>query len=130
MYSIIENVLKNGGYNLNDIIRKIDTLWVKGNLTDDEKESLLTLARGGAKTENSLDVLAKLDELEKRVRALETTPETETPEEYPAYQDGKWYYNGDKCSFDGANYTCIAPDGVVCVWSPSAYPTYWEKIES
>ena len=131
MYSVVENVLKQGGYNLNDIIRKIDSLWVKGSLTDEEKESLITLARNGAKPENSLDILSKLDELEKRVRALETDtnkPEDNT-ETYPEYQDGKWYYNGDKCSFEGANYVCIAPEGVVCVWSPSAYPTYWEKVE-
>lgn len=126
MYSVVENVLKQGGYNLNDIIRKIDSLWVKGSLTDEEKESLITLARNGAKTENSLDILSKLDELEKRVRALETDTK-EDVEAYPEYQDGKWYYSGDKCSFEGANYVCIAPEGVVCVWSPSAYPAYWGK---
>lgn len=128
MYSVVENVLKQGGYNLTDIIRKIDSLWLKGSLNDDEKDRLISIAQNGAKTENSLDVFAKLDELEKRIRALEGNADEET-ETYPEYQDGKWYYSGDKCSFDGANYICIAPDGVVCVWSPSAYPTYWEKAK-
>ena len=98
---------------------------------DTERENLITLARGGAKTENTVDVLAKLNDLENRVRLLEsgeTTPKEDT-EEIAEYQDGKWYYKGDKVSFEGATYTCIAPNGVVCVWSPSAYPTYWEKAE-
>lgn len=130
MYSIVENVLKNGGYNLNDIIRKIDALWIKGDFTDEERNSLLSLARDGAKTENTADILAKLNDLENRVRLLENSEPTskEDAEEYPEYQEGKWYYNGDNCSFEGENYTCIAPDGAVCVWSPSAYPAYWEKV--
>ena len=129
MYSVVENVLKQGGYNLNEIIRKIDSLWVKGSLTDTEKDSLIAMARNGARAENTVDVLAKLNDLENRVRLLENG--NPLPEEgivgYPEYQDGKWYYSGDKVSFEGANYTCIAPESVACVWSPSAYPAYWEK---
>ena len=41
---------------------------------------------------------------------------------------GKTYYKGDKVLFDGKIYECIAPDGVVCVWSPSDYPTYWKRL--
>lgn len=41
---------------------------------------------------------------------------------------GKTYYEGDKVRFDGKIYECIAPDGVVCVWSPSDYPTYWKRL--
>ena len=50
------------------------------------------------------------------------------PVEYPEYVVGKWYYNGDKVSFKGKNYECIAPSGVVCTWSPEGYPTYWQEI--
>lgn len=127
MYSIVENVLKQGGYNLTDIIRKIEILWVKGSLTDDEKDRLFSIARNGAKAENSLDVLAKLDELEKRVRALEDNTDKPDAETYHEYEVGKWYYKGDKVSFEGENYVCIAPEGTVCVWSPKDYPAYWEK---
>lgn len=41
---------------------------------------------------------------------------------------GKWYYNGDKITFEGVKYKCIAPDGVVCMWSPKEYPVYWELV--
>lgn len=128
MYSVIENVLKQGEYDLNNIIRKIGILWAEDSLTDDEKISLLSLARSNAKPESTVDVVAKINDLENRLRLLEngnSAPKEDTEE----YQDGKWYYNGDKVSFEGVNYTCIAPEGQVCVWSPSAYPTYWEKVE-
>lgn len=127
MFNTVKNVLSQGGYNLTDILNKIEVLWVKGKLTDKEQEELVAIARGGAKTENSLDVLVKLDELEKRIRALENNTDKPDEDIYPEYQEGKWYYTGDKVSFEGENYICIAPEGTVCVWSPKDYPTYWEK---
>ena len=57
--------------------------------------------------------------LEERLSALERVTPIST------YTAGKWYYRGDKVSFDGKVYTCIAPGGVACVWSPSEYPIYW-----
>ena len=131
MYNVVEDVLKQGEYDLNNIIRKINTLWSEDSLTDDERNSLLSLARSNAKPESTVDIVTKIIDLENRLRLLENSnsaPKEDT-EEYPEYQDGKWYYTGDKVSFEGANYTCIAPEGQVCVWSPSAYPTYWEKVE-
>ena len=47
----------------------------------------------------------------------------------PGYIAGTWYYRGDRVTFNGGVYTCIAPDGVACVWSPTEYPLYW-KLES
>lgn len=131
MYNAIKNVLAQGDYNLKNMLDKIDLLWVKNKLTNEEYEELVTLAREGAQTKHSIDAFEKLAELDKRVSALEKENGSEdTPSvEYPEYEAGKWYYTGDKVSFEGTNYTCIAPDGVVCVWSPSAYPTYWEKAE-
>lgn len=129
MFNTVKNVLSQGDYNLKGILNKIEVLWVKGKLTDEEHEELIVLARDGAKTENDLDILLKLDELEKRVRALEGNADKPDEDIYPEYQEGKWYYKGDKVSFEGKNYVCIAPDGQVCVWSPKDYPTYWEKVE-
>lgn len=39
------------------------------------------------------------------------------------------YYNGDKVTFKGKHYTCIAPVGTACVWDPDTYPAYWSKEE-
>ena len=127
MYNIVKNVLINGGYDLTEMLKKIDALWLQGKLTDTEYEELNTIARGGAKTEYSIDVIAKLEEFDKRLSAIENgNVNTETTEEYPEFVVGKWYYNGDKVSFEGKNYVCIAPEGTVCVWSPKDYPAYWE----
>ena len=125
-YGIFENVIAKGGYDLTDLLAKIDTYHIEGKLTDEERDDLVEKARVGASVAGSTDVMAKLEELDKRVKALEesgTTPD----DEYPEYVVGKWYYNGDKITFEEEKYICVAPEGVVCTWSPAEYPTYWEK---
>ena len=128
MYQIIKNVITRGDYDLSTISQKIGILWADDKITDAEYNELFSLARSGAKVENSVYFISKLEDLVKRVRLLEEN-KSDTTEDYPEYQSGKWYYNGDKCSFEGENYICIAPDGAVCVWSPFDYPSYWEKAE-
>ena len=131
MFEIVKSVLNSGGYNLTNTIKKINSLWVQGKLTDEEYNELVTLARTNANVQEDVDLLSKVIELEKRVVALENniTSNAPTPEEtVEDFVEGKWYYNGDKCNWKGKTYTCIAPDGVVCVWSPEAYPTYWETV--
>lgn len=131
MYNIIKTVIESGSFELTDIIRKIDTVWFEGKITDEEKAELVEMAQGKANPQHSMDLVAKVADLEKRVKSLEeqkpsdTEGEEVTEETYPPFVEGKWYYNGDKVSFDGKNYRCIAPEGTACVWSPSAYPNYW-----
>lgn len=125
MFEIIKNVIKEGRYDLAELLLKIETLWVQGSLTDEQKTELVQQAQENADFGNSLDIIAKIEELDARVRALEGG---ETGEEISEYIPGKWYYNGDKVTFNGKNYVCIAPGGQVCTWSPSEYPTYWDEI--
>lgn len=120
MYSIIKKVIDRGGYDLSGILTKVETLWAEGKLTDGEREELTAAARAEANAQHSVDVLKKLEELEQRVRALEGKSTEAKP-----YVAGKWYYAGDACVFDGVTYTCTAPEGVTCVWSPADYPAYW-----
>lgn len=130
MYSIIKNVIKQGGFDLTGLLSKINTLWVQGGLTDEQREELISSARNGADKHDSVEVLAKLEDLDRRVAALEKAGAPEEPaEEFPDFVTGKWYYTGDTCTFEGKKYTCIAPDGVVCVWSPADYPAYWEATK-
>ena len=127
MYNIIKTVISSGSFELTDIIRKIDSVWFEGKITDEEKAELVEMAQGKANPQHSIDLIAKVADLEKRVKILETQKPTDEPTEetYEPFVEGKWYYNGDKISFDGKNYRCIAPEGTACVWSPSAYPNYW-----
>ncbi len=126
MFEIIKNVIKEGRYNLTELLVKIDTLWVQGSLTDEQKSELVLAAQTNADFGNSLDIIAKIEELDARVRALEGE---EPGGEMEEYVPGKWYYNGDKVSFNGKIYVCIAPEGQVCTWSPAEYPAYWEETE-
>lgn len=127
MYDVIKDVINTRRYVLADMLHKIDTLWAQGDIDDDQRTELIALAQGNADMTQEANVLAKLEELEQRVRTLEDGS-TEPGEAYPDYVVGKWYYSGDKITFEGSKYKCIAPDGVVCVWSPKEYPVYWELV--
>ena len=129
MKTIFENVINRGNFDLGELLKKIDTFNIEGKLTDEDRDELYTKARKAADVENSVDVIAKLTELEQRVIKLENAGAdndeiTETVEEYVV---GKWYYGGNKVMFEGTEYTCIAPESAVCTWSPKEYPAYWEK---
>ena len=139
MYKLIKDVLETGKFNLSDMLKKIDTFWVNGTLTDGERIELYNLAQEKAKTENSVDLLNKVVELENRLLVLESKLLTEDNTEnegvepkpdldYPEFVVGKWYYTGNTITFEGNRYRCIAPDGVACVWSPKDYPAYWEAV--
>lgn len=128
MYEIIKSAIQSGRYELTDMLKKVDALWVQSSLTDDERTELIALALEGADVSQSVDVLEKLADLDKRVAALERAGADHEPgEEYPEYVAGKWYYKDDKITHSGKRYICIAPDGVVCVWSPEEYPAYWQE---
>lgn len=138
MYDIIKNVINEGRYDLSSLLIKIDTLWLQSQITDEQKEELVNLARENADIEHSIEVIQKLkeldmkiNELDKRVLALENGSVEPIPpqEEYPPYEIGKWYYKCDKVTFEDKHYECIAPDGVACTWSPSEYPNYWKLVE-
>ena len=135
MYGTIKNVINTGNYELSDMLNKIDSIWLQGGITDVERAELIDYARAKAEFANSIDIYAKLEEMDKRIKALEDSKSDEDPDvdpepadEYPPYVPGKWCYNGDKCSEDGKNYICTAPENVVCVWSPSEYPPYWQEV--
>ena len=148
MYSILKQVIEEQGYVLGEMLERINTFSARGKITVDEQEELIELARANARAEDEVDLYAKVVELEQLVKALqeevellkqageepvepEEPTDPEEPEEpvlYPEYVAGKWYYAGDKCSENGENFVCVAPDKQVCTWSPSQYPAYWEKV--
>ena len=39
------------------------------------------------------------------------------------------YHRGDKITFNGKKYECIAPEGVAVVWDPATYPAYWQEVK-
>ena len=136
MYEIFVSVINKGGYKLGDMIERIKTYAAEGKLTISEMEKLEALAREKANVQDGTDMLGMLLEHERRLRALEAhhvveevPPVDENGDTIIAdYVPGKWYYAGDVVTFEGKAYTCIAPEGVVCVWSPAEFPTYWQVV--
>lgn len=127
MYDVIKTVINEGNFALGELLSKIDYFFAKGSLTESEYAELKEKARSSAEPSKEADLFAKLMELEARVKKLEeggvSNEGESTVEDFVV---GKWYYNGNKCLWNGKVYTCIAPEGIACVWSPTDYPAYWD----
>lgn len=145
-YEDLRAQISSGDFKLQAMLDKLTRLYIEDMLTEEEYDDLMQLARDNANPdkdiEDNTDIIKqlmlhvteceqKLKDLEARVAKLED-PETE-PEEpvvtYEPYDPYKWYYKDMTCSFEGKNYICIAPEGVVCTWSPAGYPPYWKLVE-
>ena len=131
MFEIIKNVINSKDYKLEDMLHKISKMYIEDKISESEKSELDNLARSNARAENSYDIQKQLDNLEKRVKALEekgTTTDT-TAEEYPEYVAPSGahdaYKIGDKVTYNGKKYICKMP---ICVWSPETYPTAWKEV--
>ena len=141
MYEIIKSVIEAQQYELSNMLHKIDTIWVQGRITDDQRTELIALARDKADPSNSYastqeqitNIYALLDALTARVTALESGgsggSEPEEPDdEWPEYVQPTGahdaYKTGDKVTYNGKRYICQM-DG--CVWDPDTYPDAWEE---
>lgn len=145
-YEDLRAQISSGDFKLQAMLDKLTRLYIEDMLTEEEYDALMRLARDNAnpdkEIEKNTDIIKqliqrvteseqKLKDLEARVVKLED-PEVE-PEEpvvtYEPYDPYKWYYKDMTCSFEGKNYICIAPEGIVCTWSPAGYPSYWKLVE-
>lgn len=112
MFQTIKDYINTGRYELKELTDKINTLWVESELTDEEREALLTLAqenadqsKGYASVQEQLDnfketinseigsIKSSINEIVLKVNQLiegsvvDPVPEPEEPEEdeYPAW---------------------------------------------
>ena len=130
MYSIIKSTIERGAYNLADMLTKIDTIWIQGSITDEQRTELASSAQSHAKVEYSYapiqrqidELAADIDDLMKRITAIEQGKPHEPPaepDEWPEYVQPTGahdaYYNGDKVTYNGQHYICTAPLGAACV---------------
>ena len=157
MYDTIVSVIESGHYELADMLAKIDTLWVQGDLDDEQREYLVTRARENADPVNSYvdtptqlaSIFSRLHDLELAMAAINATienlaksveelgkpAEIEKPSEtvdtsYPEYRQ-------PTCAVDCYNTgdTCTYNgkkyecliDG--CVWNPDVYPAGWKEVK-
>lgn len=134
MKEIIQLVIDGGGYDLADILGKIEREWVLGHLTDEERDALIESARANAKPEGSMGPVAeRVTKVEAAMRDLTARVEklegAEPPaQQYPEYVAGQSYYHGDCVTYVGKKYKCVYPEGLPCVWSPADYPAGWQLV--
>ena len=140
MYKEVTAVIEAGGYDLADLLHRIDVLYAVGRLTDAEREDLYVLACAGADPDDSLpDVTERVGAVEERVAELEArvtaiedgtmTPGSQEPpveEEWPEWvkptSKDTQYHKGDKVTFEGAHYVCNKNN---VVSSPADDPKSW-----
>ena len=158
MYEIFKNVINSKRYNLDDMLKKIDTLWVQRDITEEQKNELVTFAQANANPENSNAPLQKqIEELSKKHIALEETvtalsatvqkiketvesggtvvpePEPTPQEEYPAWEPYNGippvkYQKGSKVTHNGKKWESMVDNNV---WEPGAFgvgDTIWKEI--
>lgn len=155
MFEIVKNVILSKNYKLEDILNKINVLWLESKLSDEEKTSLISLARENAVAENSYKPLQEqIDKAFEMISELKETVETnaigltalkdaveklggkvEIPQapvedEYPPFVKPNGahdcYNEGSKMTFNGKKYICLING---CVWSPDEYPAGWKEVK-
>lgn len=138
MKSVFAKVISRGNFDLNGLLKSIDTYHVEGKLTDEERAELVAMARGDAKAHvNPAEEIPKLWEAIRQLREeiADKNGEIEggiDEQDVPEYvqptgaHDG--YYYGDLVRYNEVLYMCNAPEGVVCVWSPDVMPGYWQVM--
>lgn len=134
MYEIVKEVIQSGGYELTDMLGKIDALWVESKLTDDQREELTDLAREHADPEKSNPELpVRMAALERSMRELaERVEALEAGGEPPAGDVGEYdpytvYQSPMRCRFEGKVYEWVHPQPGN--WSPKDYPAAWRVVE-
>lgn len=143
MYAIMKTIIGNGKYELEDMINRIDAMYAKGRIGLEEMDELKKMARENAKAENSYAPLQEqVDKafeliaiLQKQIDEIKRTAYGEAEEETEEYPEWKKptgahdaYYAGMQMTYtDGKHYTCIAPEGIACVWGPDVMTEYWKE---
>ena len=72
MYNMILRIITSGDYKITDITNKINTMWITGNLTDDQRDNLLSQAAEHLDPETERpEVIEMLEKLAERITDLE-----------------------------------------------------------
>lgn len=127
---IFEQTILRGGFDLAEMLERIDLYNVEAKITDEERESLYALAREHAAPQYNYD--SEIEAIWAAIRELQQAQEegggTEPTDEWPEFVQPTGahdaYSSGDKITFNGVHYICRMN---ACVWSPAVYPAGWEE---
>ncbi len=158
MYEIFKSVITSKSYNLEQMIKKINTRWVEDTLTEEQREELIALAQTNADPSQSNAPLQKqIEEISKKQIALEDTveklsatvqkiketvesggtvvpdPEPPVTEEYPAWEPYNGippvpYQVGSKVTHNGKKWESMVPNNV---WEPGVFgvdQNIWKEV--
>ena len=131
MYNIIKNVITSQRFELSDMLRKIDTLWLQSQITDAQKVELEALAREKADPAMSLTLLTRVEALEADMQKLKQAQAgggaAQPGGGWPEFEPNHVYVKGDKVTYNGKHYTCVLNDYTDrTTWGPGDYPAYWQ----
>lgn len=72
MYEIIKSVIMSGSFKLEDMSKKINTLWVQGDLTEEQKIELINMMKEYVKPESEMpEALEMCRALKEEVKVLD-----------------------------------------------------------
>lgn len=149
MYKLMKNVISSGRYELKDILKKIDIMWLHGSVNDTERIELIELAQEKANPDNSQAatdeqikaIFEKMNQMEKSIgenanaikKLMNQEIEVTEEEEYPIWTawDGiglNTWKKGSKCTHNNKKWiSCINNN----IWEPGAvgvYDTIWKEV--
>lgn len=156
MYELIKQVINSKRYELASMLKKIDTVWIQGDITDEQKTELVELAQTNAVPENSYasydkqiaDIYDQIKEIKATVNAnaqgtaalkeaveklggTVTTPtEPEEPaDEYPEYKQPTGAHDAYQVG-DKITWNGKHYECTYagCTWNPDVYPQGWKQI--
>ena len=152
MYEIIKNVILSGTYELTSMLKKIDTVWIQGGISDEQRTELIEMTQAHANPDNShaplqeqinalfkndREMSAILNDVIKRINVLEgveVLPDEPVVEEYPEWipwdgiGESVWQL-GSKCTHNGIKYISMVANNI---WEPGAvgvYDNIWKPEE-
>ena len=136
MYSTFISAIQAGGYNLPDMLRKLDEYYIRGEIDADQRDELQEEARTRARGEQAYDVTAEIEQLWAAIHAIQQTlAETENQVDTQQEDEAKPYVQptgahdayqpGNVVAYKGAMYRCIMDN---MVWPPDVFPNGWTAI--
>lgn len=135
MQGVIYGIIERGEYKLEELIGRIDYFYCTGQLTADERNELVALARekaaetlGADPKEEIMALWARVRNLQKEIETLKGGQKrgggTEEFVQPKGIRDA--YETGDTVLFEGKEYRSISDNNV---WSPEVNPNVWEEVE-
>ena len=133
MFETLRQLISVGGYRLDDMILRIDTMYASGRLDDDERAQLIDLAQTNADQDVFLPSLKeRVSALEQRVSTLENAGDASpvgddvVPEWVRPTSKDTMYNKGDLVMFNGKKWQCLKNNVST---SPEEDSSRWQEVQ-